>query len=159
MRVEVRRRGEDAEDGTTVEITSTTTLDATIDRAWALTLDIEALPTVTPTVTAVERLDTGPVSVGSRARLLQPGLPPRIWTVEELDGPHRFAWATTLLGVRMVGVHELEAIDEAACRLTLRLVLEGRGARLLGRLGRRSLEKALQEEAAGFQRAAAATVG
>ncbi|WP_052668609.1 SRPBCC family protein [Nitriliruptor alkaliphilus] len=141
-----------------MEITDTTTLDATIDQAWALTLDIEALPSVTPTVTAVERLETGPVTVGSRARLSQPGLRPLVWTVEEVEAPHRFAWSTRLLGVRMVGVHELASLDEGSCQLTLRLQLEGRGSRVLGRLGRRSLQQTLATECAGFQRVAASSV-
>lgn len=141
-----------------MEITSTTTLDTTVEQAWALTIDVEALPAVTPTVTAVERLDTGPLVVGSRARLFQPGLRPLVWTVEQLDGPHLFAWSTRLLGVRMVGVHELSPLGEDACQLTLRLVLEGRGARLLGLLGRRSLSATLATEAAGFQAAAATLV-
>jgi uncharacterized membrane protein len=138
-----------------VEITTTTTIDAPIARVWAATLDLEALPSITPTVTAVERLDSGPVQVGSRARLRQPGLPARIWTVEELDAPRRFVWATSLLGVRMSGVHELASAGDERCELTLRVVFEGRGARLLGGLGRRSIARSLAAEAAGFAGAVA----
>lgn len=137
-----------------MDITDITTIDAPIERVWALTLDLESLPKITPTVTSVERLDEGPVRVGSRARLAQPGLPARVWTVEELEAPERFAWATRLLGVRMIGIHELEALDADRCQLTLHVVFEGRGAALLGRLGRRSIGKSLTAEGAGFARAA-----
>jgi ligand-binding SRPBCC domain-containing protein len=140
-----------------VEITNTTTIDAPIASVWAATLDIETLPASTPTVTHVERLDSGPVQVGSRARLTQPGLPPRIWTVEELDAPHRFVWATRLLGVRMVGIHELASAGDGRCLLTLRVRFEGRGAWLLGGLGRRSIARSLTAEGAGFAAAAVAT--
>ena len=85
-------------------------------------------------------------------------MPRRIWTVEQVDAPHRFAWATRLAGVRMVGIHELEHLEEGRCRLVLRIVLEGPGGRLPGRLGRRSLSRALASEAADFARAAVATI-
>lgn len=136
-----------------MQITETVTIDAPIERVWALTLDLDALATITPTVIAVERLDDGPVQVGSRARLRQPGLRPRVWTVEQLDPPHRFSWATYLLGVRMVGVHDLSPAGEDRTHLALRVVFEGRGAALLARLGHRSIAKALATEAAGFARA------
>lgn len=136
-----------------MEIIETATIDAPIERVWALTLDLDGLPSTTPTVTKVERLDPGPVAVGSRARLEQPGLPPRIWTVDELDAPHRFAWSTRLLGVRMTGVHELAPVGGSRCELTLRVAFSGRGAALLGRLGRRSIARSLAAESAGFARA------
>ncbi len=137
-----------------MEITDTLTIDAPIERVWALTLDLAALPAVTPTVTAVERLDEGPVVVGSRARLRQPGLPPRVWTVEVAEEPRRFAWATRLLGVRMVGVHELESLPDGRTQLTLRVLLEGRGAGLLHRLGGANIARSLATESAGFADAA-----
>jgi uncharacterized membrane protein len=140
-----------------VEIADTITIDAPVERVWELTLDVEALPSITPTVTSVERLDDGPVQIGSRTRLAQPGLPRRVWTIEELDAPFRFAWATRLLGVRMVGIHELASAGEDRCELTLRVRLEGRGAGLLESLGGRSMARALAAENAGFARAAVAT--
>lgn len=142
--------------GAPVEITDTIVIDAPLERVWALTLDIEALPSVTPTVTAVDRLDHGPVAVGSRARLRQPGLPPRTWTVEVVEAPNRFAWATRLLGIRMVGVHELALTADGRCELTLRVQLEGRGAGLLARLGGANLARTLAAENASFARAAVA---
>jgi uncharacterized membrane protein len=137
-----------------VDITETTTVDAHIERVWQLTLDLEALPSITPTISGVERVDAGPVQVGSRARVAQPGLPARIWTVDEIDAPHRFVWSTRLLGVRMVGVHELASVGEDRCQLTLTIRFEGRGSGLVGRLGRRSISRALAAEAAGFAQAA-----
>jgi uncharacterized protein YndB with AHSA1/START domain len=136
-----------------MEITDTITIDAPVERVWALTVDLDRLPAITPTVTAVERLDDGPVTVGSRARLRQPGLPPRIWTVEVVDEPRRFAWATRLLGVRMVGVHDLTAIGEDRCELTLRVLLEGRGSGLLAKLGGHSIARSLAAENLGFAEA------
>lgn len=139
-----------------MEITDTTTIDAPVDHVWGLTLDVERLPAITPTITSVERLDDGPVAVGARMRLRQPGLPPREWTVEEVDAPRRFAWSTRLLGVRMVAVHDLTETADGRCELTLRVRFEGRGSALLGAVSRRSIAASLATENAGF---AAAAVG
>lgn len=143
--------------GTILRITETITVDAPIERVWAVTVDLDALPSTTPTISSIERLDGGPVEVGTRARLSQPGLPRRVWTVETLDAPYRFAWATRLLGVRMVGVHDLAPAGHDRTELTLGVELEGRGAATFGRFARRSIARSLGLEAEGFSRAAAAT--
>jgi len=36
-------------------------------------------------MTSVERLDDGPITLGSRARVKQPGQRPAVWTVTELE--------------------------------------------------------------------------
>jgi uncharacterized membrane protein len=140
-----------------MEINNTITIDAPVERVWALTVDLDQLPAITPTVSAVERLDDGPVAIGSRARLRQPGLPPRVWTVEAVDEPRRFAWATSLLGVRMVGVHELTPLDGERCQLTLRVLFEGRGSGVLARFGGASIARSLAAENLGFAQAAVTT--
>ena len=66
---------------------------APIERVWDLTLDIERWPELTPTITSVERLEVGPLAVGSSARLVQPRQSPRVWTVTDLQAPTRFAWS------------------------------------------------------------------
>lgn len=138
-----------------MDIAATTMIDAPVAQIWERTLDIDQLPSITPTVTTVERIDPGPVRPGTRARLKQPGMPGRVWTVEEVDAPRRFVWTSRLAGVRIVAIHDLEAVTGDSCRLTLRIRFEGRGSRLLTRLGRRSISAALDTEAAGFARAAA----
>lgn len=140
-----------------MDITHTITIDAPIERVWDLTLDVASLPEITPTVTRVQRLDDGPIEVGSRAKLTQPGLPPRVWTVREVDAPRRFVWATRLFGVDMAGVHELAPAGPQRCELTLRVVFDGRGAGMLGRLSRRSIARAIAQEADGFARVATAS--
>ena len=122
---------------------------------WGLTVDIERWPAITPTVTAVERLDDGgPITVGSTARLSQPGQPDRTWTVTELEPERRFAWSTKTTGMTMTGVHEITETDDGATQ-TLIVVVEGPLA-VLGPLLRRPLRKAITTENEGFKRAAEA---
>jgi uncharacterized membrane protein len=131
------------------------TIDAPVETVWALTLDVERWPSLTPTITSVERLDDGPLAIGSRARLRQPGQRPTVWTVTELEPGRRFAWAARVFGVRMTGAHGLTPAG-AGCRNHLSLQLEGRGAGVLGRLAGRRLARAIATENAGFKRQAEA---
>ena len=125
---------------------------------WALTADLERWPSITPTVTSVERLDDGPVRVGSRARLTQPKQRPRVWTVDRLEAPNLFEWSAPLGPFRVVGRHEIEALPEG-CRNTLTVELRGRGAGVAGLLLRRPFSEAIRQENEGFRRAAEAEAG
>lgn len=124
---------------------------APIDRVWALTVDIESLPELTPTLTSVERLDEGPLRVASTARVRQPAQPPRVWTVTDVEPTERFAWTTGARGLRMTAIHELTP-SAGGTRNTLSVVIEGRLGRLVGRLLRGRIARALATENEGFKR-------
>jgi uncharacterized membrane protein len=141
----------------TTEIASDLIIDATIEEVWALTVDVEGWPDTTPTMTRIERLDDGPLRVGSQARVVQPKQRPTVWTVTALEAPHTFEWATKVLGVTMVGSHHLVALDGGArCRNELRLRLSGFGSGLLRRVLGRTFRSAIETENQGFKRAAEA---
>ena len=123
------------------------------DKVWALTIDVERWPELTSTITSVERLDEGPLRVGSTARIVQPKQPPRVWTVTRLDPLRRFEWHTRARSVTMTGIHLIDTVA-GGCRNTLVLELTGLGSGLLGRLAKRPLAAALRTENDGFKRAA-----
>lgn len=134
------------------------TIDAPAERVWAVTVDVDGLPSVTPTVTSVERLDQGTLTVGSRVRLKQPRQSAAVWTVTELDEGRSFVWQTKRLGMTMIGIHAIEELDASSCRNILALELTGWGSRLLGALIGKSVHTAIATESAGFKATAEGSV-
>lgn len=137
----------------------TIAIAAPVDVVWRLVEHVEGLPSFTPTMTRVERLDDGPIHIGSRARVKQPGQRPAVWTVTQLDRPKVFAWQTRVTGVTMTGVHDVAPAD-SGCTSTLSIELSGFGARLLGRLAGAKIRRLIAEENCAFKRhAETITVG
>lgn len=120
---------------------------------WSLTIDVENWPKLTPTITSVERLDSGPLRIGSTARIKQPGQRPAVWTVTKLEPERRFEWETTVAGTRMVGTHDIRPEGDATIN-TLGVELAGPFAWALRLLAGRSIRKAITTENLGFQEAA-----
>ena len=138
-----------------MHIEHTIDIAAPAERVWELTLDVEKWPELTPTITSVERLDNGPMAIGSQARIKQPAQSTKVWTVTTLEPRRRFAWSTRLMGNRMTGSHELiETSGGTTNRLTVDI--EGPLAPVLGVLIRRPIQNAIKKENEGFKRAAEA---
>ena len=77
-------------------------IGAPVEVVWALTEDVEAWPDVTPTMTSVERLEDGPLAVGSQASIKRPGQGARVWTVTataEMAGLNVITYLTAYLDV------------------------------------------------------------
>ena len=130
-----------------------TVIDAPVDVVWRLTTDVAAWPAFMPTVERVERLDDGPLRVGSTARLKQPGQTPAVWTVTRLEEQREFTWETRRLGLRMAGRHLLEPAGDGT-RNTLVVEVTGPGAKLFGLLLGGAIDRAIREENAAFRKAA-----
>lgn len=137
-----------------MQIENEVTIDAPAGTVWALTLDVEGWPSFTPTMTSVRRLDGGPLAVGSRAVVKQPGQGERTWTVTTLEPPRRFRWETRVLGTRMVGVHEAEPTGDHSCRSRLAVELTGWTSGLLGALLGKQIATAITTENAGLKQRA-----
>ncbi len=123
---------------------------APAETVWDLTIDVERWPDIMPTMKSVEVLDSGAMAGGTRVRIRQPGMPARIWTVAEVDAPHRFVWGTRLFGVPMDAVHELTTTP-TGCRNALTIRLHGRGAGLLAKLSANRLRATLATENQAFR--------
>ena len=128
---------------------------AGIDRLWSVLTDPRDWPRWTASMREVRLLDDG-LAPGSRVRIVQPRLPPMVWTVTEFVPERELTWAASAAGVVTTGTHSLGPGPDGTTRL--RLGLEQRGVlaplvrALVGRLSRRYVEL----EADGLRRAAEA---
>ena len=124
---------------------------------WGLTVAVEGWPDVSPTtMTSVERLDNGPLQVGSTARIVQPRQRPSLWTVTQLEPGRVFVWTTRVVTVVTTAIHRIEPTPHG-CRNTLSVELGGFGSGLVRRLVGRRIQEAIATENEGFRRAAEAS--
>jgi carbon monoxide dehydrogenase subunit G len=133
----------------------TVTIAAPPERVWEVVIDVERWAERIPTVESVERLDAGPLAVGSRTRLRQPRLPEAVWTVTELTEGSSYTWESRSPGVTVTAAHLVEPHPDGS-RLTLDLTVSGPMS-LVGWVMTRSLTKRYVEtEAASIKKAAEA---
>jgi hypothetical protein len=106
-------------------------------QVWETLLDVEHWPEWTQSVTRIERLDSGPLAIGSRTKIFQPELIPAVWRVTELDSrAYTFTWKAGRPGVSLTGRHVIERTPLGS-RVTLTLTYGG----LLGPLMAFQLKK------------------
>ncbi len=70
---------------------------ATKESVWRVLASVATWPEWLPTMTSVEPLDSQPLSLGAKYKIIQPKLRPATWVVTILDPPRRFAWESRLL--------------------------------------------------------------
>jgi uncharacterized membrane protein len=125
---------------------------APVERVWQVMSDVERWPDWTASITTVHRLDTGPLVVGSRAKVKQPKLPGVVWTVTELTPDRGFVWTAKSPGVRNRGIHRVEPVGDGESRVTLGVEEDGPLGRLAGRLLRRLTKRYVDMEAEGLKK-------
>jgi uncharacterized protein YndB with AHSA1/START domain len=134
----------------------TVNIAAPPDRVWAVMADVERWSEWTPTVTQIQRLERGPLVVGSRARIRQPKLPSAVWQVSELLEGRSFTWVSRSPGVLVTATHSVEPTAQGT-RATLSLRFSGFFGPLIARLTRRLNERYLALEAKGLNERSTAT--
>jgi len=117
---------------------------------WRVMADVERWPEWTPSVRRVKLLTPGPMRVGSRARIRQPGLPPACWRVTELEADRGFTWVSTMPGLRVTGKHWIEAMNDG-CRVTLSIQYGGLLGPLLASCTTHVNDRYLAMEASGLK--------
>lgn len=113
--------------------------------------DVEHWPSWTSSVTSVERLDDGPLTVGSRARVRQPRLPVAVWQVTELVPGQEFTWVARAPGVVTTGTHRVTPVGDDHARVTAILEQAGPLGPLVGLLTRRLTKRYLDTEVRGLK--------
>ena len=128
----------------------TTDIDAPAERVWEVMSDAERWREWTPSVTGIRLLGGGPLAVGSRAVIRQPGFPPALWKVTSVEPGRGFTWVSAVPGIRVVAQHSVEP-TAGGSRATLSLDLQGAFGGLFGRLTKGITERYLAYEAAGLK--------
>ncbi len=128
-------------------------ISAPVSAVWALTIDVETWPLISPTFNGIERLESGKLKLGSEVQVERPAQPARAWTVTALDWKRRFTWDARVMGVKMTASHVLTATDEGT-RNTLAVDIDGPLSSFVGALVRVPISKAIATENLGFKTAA-----
>jgi hypothetical protein len=129
----------------------TVDIDATPGRVWAVMRDIARWHEWTASVRSIERLDDGPLAVGSRVRIRQPKVLPAIWTVTALEEGRGFTWVTRSPGIMATAGHRLESTTRGTIA-TLSVHFGGPLGAVAGWLLRGLNNRYLALEAAGLKR-------
>ena len=135
------------------EFSTTVEINAPPARVWAVVSDIERWHEWTASVSSVQKLDTGPLGVGSKARVRQPRLLPAVFDVTRWEPQRGFDWVTRSGGVTAVARHMLEP-TAAGTRVRLSVEFTGVLSPLIAWFTGSLTNRYLQMEAAGLKRRA-----
>jgi uncharacterized membrane protein len=142
----------------TKEFSRSIDVHAPAGRVWSVVSDVERWHEWTPSISSIERLEDGPLRIGSSARVRQPKLRPAVWHVTELEEGRGFTWKTKSSGVRSVGGHWIQP-SAGGCRVVLSLRFSGLLAPIVSLAARGLIERYLSLEANGLKQRAEAQSG
>ena len=79
-------------------------VEASRDRVWDLVSDVERWDRMLPTIRQVTRVGAaGPIGVGARFEVRQPGLPKAVYEITEWEPGSGFTWVSSSPAVRTIG--------------------------------------------------------
>jgi hypothetical protein len=131
-------------------------IDASPERVWSVMTDIERWPDMTESVTKAELTPSGPLAMGSEARITQPRLGTRRWRVTALEPGKSFTWETRGAGVHMAANHTITPTEGGRSSVTLAIHSSGWAVRLFGWLLAGTGRRYMDMEAQGLKRRAEA---
>ena len=125
-------------------------INAAPGQVWQVMADVTCWSEWTPSITRIVTLTPGPLGVGGRVRIHQPGLPPAFWRITEWVPDRGFTWVSRIPGIRVTARHEMTGRNND-CRVTLSLDYEGLLGGLLARLTHKFNDINLRLEANGLK--------
>ena len=133
------------------EFSETIDISAGPGRVWEVMRDVARWPEWTASITSVSPEGDGPLAVGSRVRIRQPGLPPATWEVTELEPGKGFTWVSHSPGAEATARHLIEPVQDGS-RVTLSVGYGGVLGPLVATLFRGKTEQYILLEAHGLKR-------
>ena len=130
---------------------------APASRVWSVMVDVEAMPSWSPSMTSVVLETPGPLTVGSVALVVQPKLSPTRWTVTELVPGESFTWQSSGLGTTSTGRHVIAPASVGRVTVHLSIEFSGPSSRLTGIMAASYTRNALTLEAEGLKEQCEAT--
>jgi hypothetical protein len=113
-------------------------------------LDVERWHEWTDSIRRVSILGGGPLAIGKRAFVRQPGVPPAFWKATALEPGRGFTWTSSVPGLLVIGHHYADPIPTGS-RATLSLDYTGLFGPLMARMTVGINDKYLAMEAAGLK--------
>jgi hypothetical protein len=129
-------------------------IEAETGRVWEVLADVEAWPTWNPSMTSVQRTDSGPLVVGSTAQIRQPRLGSMLWTVTELVDGRSFTWEAKRPGLRFIAAHLLDVESPNSTKVTLSLQQSGAVGAVIAPLTAGPARRSVEREAQGLKKQA-----
>lgn len=117
---------------------------------WERVRNVEEWPKRTSSVTSAHIDNEGPLAIGSRIIINQPGAPEATWTVTEYVEGNSFTYEMRRSGLITTAHHVVEAEMPSGSSLTLIFSMQGRLAKVWGFLMGRKIRKFLELEATGL---------
>lgn len=119
-------------------------------RVWEVLSEVETWSEWTPSISTIQRLEAGPIGVGSRVGIKQPKLRACVMTITTWNPGKGFVWETGSPGLRATASHEIIPAD-GGVRVALEVIFEGMLAPLVGALAGKLTRKYIAWEAAGLK--------
>lgn len=127
-----------------------TDIAATPAAVWAVLADMEHWPQWTASMRSVTRLDSGPLGLDSKVRVVQPGLLPAVYTITAWEPARKFDWASSAPGVHIVAGHVIEP-EANGCRITLSIHFGGLFGGIAGMLFSSRIHRFMTMEGEGLK--------
>ena len=120
------------------------------DELWERVRTVEEWSQRTASITSAQVDNEGPLAVGSRIIINQPGAPEATWIVTEYVEGNSFTYEMRRSGLITTAHHVVEAEMPTGSSLTLIFSMQGRLAKVWGFLMGRKIRKFLELEANGL---------
>ncbi len=134
-----------------MKIATDVTIHAHAHDVWDVLMDVEQWPEWTSTMTRVTRLDDGPLALGRRARIKQPGMISMEWSVTDIVANESFTWRATSPGLTLEALHALRPSGDDAVLVHLEVAVTGVVGSLASPLMKRRAGRAIRTEAEGLK--------